>query len=183
MERKETTGLNTIEIPLTSPDIPIASCSGFFMAIRFGTNSPKIRVKYDRTRVITITAAASKVALGIFTPRERIQSTKGSEKLSAAKALPRKPERVIATWIVARNLAGSLVKRNNLFALLFPSCAIRSSFVSLIDNTAISALAKTAFKKINTACNNNKNIKELFICLNLFQNKIFFMIVYIQHKT
>jgi hypothetical protein len=54
-------------------------------------------VKYDKINVINITAMVSKVERGIFTPIPTTQSTKGSEKLSAAKALPKNPDNVIAT--------------------------------------------------------------------------------------
>ena len=54
-------------------------------------------LKYDKINVINITAMVSKVERGIFTPIPITQSTKGSEKLSAAKALPKNPDNVIAT--------------------------------------------------------------------------------------
>ena len=108
-ERSHTTGLNKTDIPLTIPDTPRASCSDLFMAIRLGTSSPKIRVKYERMRVMMITAIVSRVLLGRVTPRLTTQSTSGSEKLSAAKALPRNPESVMAIWMVERNFAGSRV--------------------------------------------------------------------------
>ena len=38
-------GLNSTEIPVTTPDTPSASASDLFMAIRLGTSSPKISVK------------------------------------------------------------------------------------------------------------------------------------------
>ena len=41
--------------------ISIASSSDFFIAILFGTNSPKTNVKYDKINVINITAMVSKV--------------------------------------------------------------------------------------------------------------------------
>ena len=44
-ERNHTRGANREEIMESSPESPRASCSDFFMAIRFGTSSPKIRVK------------------------------------------------------------------------------------------------------------------------------------------
>lgn len=54
-------------------------------------------MKYDKINVINITAMVSKVERGIFTPIPTTQSTKGSEKLSAAKALPKNPDNMIAT--------------------------------------------------------------------------------------
>ena len=44
-----------------------------------------------------MTEQASSVVRGIFTPNDKIHSTNGSEKLSAANALPKNPESVIAT--------------------------------------------------------------------------------------
>ena len=109
-ERNHTIGLNKVEIALTSPEIARASCSDFFMAIRFGTSSPKINVKYDKINVITTTESVFSVERGIPIPRPMRNSTSGSEKLSAANALPRKPDKVMATWIVERNFDGSLVR-------------------------------------------------------------------------
>ena len=44
-ERNHTMGANRVEMKLTRPEIPRASSSDFFMAIRLGTSSPKIKVK------------------------------------------------------------------------------------------------------------------------------------------
>ena len=71
--------------------------------------------------------------------------------MSAAKALPKKPERVIATWMVARNLAGSRVRRKSRPARLLPCSAMRSSLASFTVSTAISALAKMALRAMRTA--------------------------------
>ena len=98
------------------------------------------------------TAMASRVAAGTPTPRLTSQLTRPSEKFSAAKALPRKPDRVMATWIVARKRAGWLVRRASRTARLSPSAAIRASLASLIEITAISALAKTALSRIRNTC-------------------------------
>ena len=73
---------------------------------------------------------------------------------------------------MARNLAGSCVNRTNRLARLLPCSAIRSNFVSFIDKTAISALAKIAFKIINTICTNNK-IKTEVLIDKPFYNKFF----------
>ena len=108
------------------------------------------------------TATASSVAAGICTPRPNSQSTKPSEKFSAAKALPRKPDRVMATWIVARKRAGWLVKRANRIARLSPAAAIFASLASLIEITAISALAKTALSRIRKTCSRIMKISESF---------------------
>ena len=43
--RKATMGLHTTEMKLTSPEMPSASSSVFFIASRLGTSSPKISVK------------------------------------------------------------------------------------------------------------------------------------------
>ena len=93
-------------------------------------------------------------------------------KLSAANAEPRKPDNVIATWMVARNLAGSLVRRNRRFARLSPWSAILSNFVSFMESTAISAQAKTAFNAITIICNkNNTNILTSFCNNNILSSK------------
>ena len=79
------------------PQTEFASFSLCFIAIRFGTSSPKIRVKYDKIRVTSTTATVliilvlSADKLNAF----EIADDKTSAKLSAAKAEPRKPARVI----------------------------------------------------------------------------------------
>jgi len=52
-----------------------------------------------------------------------IRSTSGSEKLSAAKALPRKPASVMAIWMVERKPEGSSIIFSSLAAFLSPSSA------------------------------------------------------------
>ena len=96
-ESRPTIGLNMTEMKLKRPDTPSAICSDFFMAMRLGTSSPNMRVKYESTRVMTTTAMFCRVWRGIVTPRDIIHSTRGVEKLSAANALPKKPDRVMAT--------------------------------------------------------------------------------------
>ena len=59
-----------------------------------------------------------------------------------------------------RNRSGWLVSRRRRPARLFPSSAIFSSFVSLKDNTAISALAKMAFSASMTNWIRSKNPME-----------------------
>ena len=113
-------------------------------------------------KVISTTAMVFKVLAGMGTPRPDSHSTRLSEKLSAAKALPRNPDRVMATWMVARNLAGRLVSLLSRLAFLLPWEAILASFASLMERTAISALAKTAFSAIKTTCISNRNPTESF---------------------
>lgn len=63
-------------------------------------------MKYERIKVITTTDTASSVDAGMVIPRFTSHPTNLSEKLSAAKALPRNPDSVIATCMVAKNFAG-----------------------------------------------------------------------------
>ena len=88
------------------PQTEFASFSLCFIAIRFGTSSPKIRVKYDKIRVTSTTATVLiiLVLLLVFLffsfnmpvlGYVEIAADKTSAKLSAAKAEPRKPARVI----------------------------------------------------------------------------------------
>ena len=84
----------------------------------------------------------------IVTPEATSQSTMRSEKLSAAKALPKKPARVIPTWIVAKKRAGCWVRERRRFAWLHPLSASFLSLLSLIEMTAISAQAKRALRRI-----------------------------------
>ena len=148
----QTMGAKRREIKETSPDIPSASCSALRMAMRLGTSSPKIKVKYDRMMVMSTTEIVSIVLTGIPTPRPTSQSVRRSEKLSAAKALPRNPDRVMATWMVARNRAGLLVSRARRTARLSPLAASWASLLSFMEITAISALAKIALSAIKTIC-------------------------------
>ena len=59
--------------------------------------------------VMTTRATVRTTRSGTSTPMLMIQSERGPEKLSAAKALPSCPASVMATWIVERNLAGCSV--------------------------------------------------------------------------
>ena len=96
----------------------------------------------------------------ILIPVNIITSTKGSANISAANALPKNPARVIATWIVDKNLAGSEVSLEIFFAFLasLPPLDIKTlSFVSFIEITAISAQAKTALRQIKNTCKNTAN--------------------------
>ena len=90
-----------------------------------------------------------------------IQFTIRSEKLSAAKALPRKPARVMPTWIVARNLAGWSVSSVRRRARLSPDLLRRASLLSFIEIMDISALAKIAFIKIRNNCKRRGKSIEL----------------------
>ena len=115
--------------------------------------------------VIRITEMVSSVLAGIPTPRPTNQSTSNSEKLSAAKALPRKPDNVMATWIVAKNRAGCTVSLRSRAAFRLPSAAIRSSLVSFTDSTAISAQAKTALRPISKTCSRScHKISYIVLC-------------------
>ena len=71
--------------------------SAFRMAIRFGTSSPKTSVRKESKMVIKITEMVCKVVCGMATPQLTNSCTSASEKWSAAKALPKKPESVMAT--------------------------------------------------------------------------------------
>ena len=92
-----TMGANSLEMTVIRPEMPRATFSDCFMAMRLGTSSPNTSVKKDSTSVISITAMVFSVPRGTVTPSDTSQSTSGSEKFSAAKALPRKPASVIAT--------------------------------------------------------------------------------------
>src|SRR5699024_3333022 len=96
------------------------------------------------------TTAECRAVRGADTPSERIRSTMGSAKFSAAKAPPSRPARVMATWMVARNLAGCLVRFSSRPARLSPSSERIFSLASLIEITAISELANSALTAIRT---------------------------------
>ena len=84
---------------------------------------------------------------------ETSQFTKYSEKLSAAKALPKKPDKVMAIWIVDKKSEGSLFSFNNLSALLSPSSIFLFKSAVFKEMTAISLAAKNAFTNIKITCN------------------------------
>ena len=50
----------------TGPLAILATSYGFCIAIRFGTSSPNINVKYDRIMVITITETVSSALTGKY---------------------------------------------------------------------------------------------------------------------
>ena len=102
--------------------------------------------------MMTTTAMVFRVLAGMGTPASTSMATNGSEKLSAAKALPRKPDRVMAIWMVAKNWAGRLVRRARRTARLSPWETSWASLLSLMEIMAISAQAKMAFKAIRTIC-------------------------------
>lgn len=66
------------------------------MATRLGTSSPNISVMYESISVMTTTDIACNVSSFTVTPSEMSHETRREAKLSAANALPRKPESVIA---------------------------------------------------------------------------------------
>ena len=107
-------------------------------------------------RVIATTAMVLSVAGGRLMPREMAHATKGPEKWLAANALPRKPERVMATWMVAKNFEGSRVSLPSRLARRLPSSAIFLSLVSLMESTAISALANMALRAIRMTCKSRR---------------------------
>ena len=134
---------------LIRPEMPRARLSVFFIAIRFGTSSPKTIVKNERISVMRMTDTELIIPRrASFMPRDIIRLTSGSEKLSAAKAELRKPAKVIATWIVERKRAGVLVIFARRFARLSPFFAIASSLASFIEMIAISAAANIALRAI-----------------------------------
>ena len=70
----------------------------------YGYRKDPISGKYSKhtgidisIKVISMTESVFRVLTGMDTPRETSQSTKTSEKFSAAKALPKKPDKVMAT--------------------------------------------------------------------------------------
>ena len=103
--------------------------------------------------VITQTQIVFKIFSGIVTPSPINQFTHTGTKFSEANALPKKPANVMATCMVERNFAGFFVRAISRLALLSPSLLILSSFTSLMESTAISAQANTAFNAINIICN------------------------------
>ena len=80
-----------------SPEIFSATLLRLLHGDPLGNQLAEHQREEDRISVIRITARVFSVAGGIVTPSPTSQSTSGSEKFSAAKALPRKPARVMAT--------------------------------------------------------------------------------------
>ena len=119
---------------------------------------------------MSTTATASSVAAGTGTPRLKSQATSPSEKFSAAKALPRKPDRVMATWMVAKKRAGWLVRRARRAARLSPEAASRARRVSFMEMTAISAQANTALRPMRAACSKSMRAREFSKATFLLEN-------------
>ena len=114
---------------------------------------------------MSTTTAECRACRGTLAPSERIRSTMGSAKFSAANAPPIKPARVMATWMVARNLEGCFVRVSSFLARLSPSSASIFSRPSLMDITAISELANSALTAISTACKIKAPIIQSFSVL------------------
>ena len=117
--------------------------------MRLGTSSPKISVKKDITSVIRTTAIVFIRETGIFHPQLMKHPTRCSERLSAAKADPRKPASVIPIWIVDRKPDGFSAMWRSFSAFLSPSSIIFLSLVVLSDITAISVAAKNELNNIS----------------------------------
>ena len=75
-------------------------------------------------------------------PKPDIQRASGSERFVAAAAEAKKPTSVMATWIVARNLLGSLARSAATLALRSPSSASLSSRGLRAFTRAISDIEK-----------------------------------------
>ena len=97
--RSHTMGAKSVDTNETRELMGSTSLSAFFIANLLGTSSPRTSVKYDSIRVMSITAIVSMAfnERGSFQPDFTTSATILSEKFSAAKALARNPERVIAT--------------------------------------------------------------------------------------
>ena len=166
-------GFNTAAKNEIMPQTPFASFSLCFMAILLGTSSPKIRVKYERIIVISTTDTVLTVPV-YFSEIPKvliILAEKPSAKLSAAKAEPKKPAKVMPIWMVERKRVGSSIILSILAAFLSPSSASARTFFSFMDITAISVAAKNALRKIRISCNNS--------CFNICKNLPPFLI----HKS
>ena len=87
-------GLNTTKITLITPTIRYAILSALARPIFFGTSSPNTKVKYDSTQVINTTKIVVSVSSDIKSIT--IILANSCAKLSAAKALAKKPDKVIA---------------------------------------------------------------------------------------
>ena len=114
--------------------------------------------------VIMTTEIVPRVFSGSGTPSATKTATRRLEKLSAAKALARKPDSVIATCIVARKVAGLSVSFLSLPARASPCAVSWSSLAPLTEMTAISAHAKIAFEMMSTTCK--------MICHNMLSSKM-----------
>lgn len=117
----------------------IENFSAFCKAILLGTSSPKTKVKYPSIRVMDTKAIS--FAKGI--PSLLRILAKSLDIPTAADADVKKPARVIPTWIVDRNLDGSLSKSSNILAFLSPSSALAEILFLSTEIIAISEAAKS----------------------------------------
>ena len=172
--RSHTIGAKIFATQYNIPDMPRAIPSDFFIATLLGTSSPNTRVKYASIRVMTTTETTLSIIGETVTPIAMNLATITSAKLSAATALCSRLAKVMATCIVARNLAGCTVRLTSLLALLSPSSAIFLNLTSFMDITAISVAANIAFKPIRIT---SKIIAFIFLSSTPFD-----LIVKFYHK-
>ena len=99
----------------------IENFSAFCKAIRFGTSSPKTKVKNDN-KIVTTTIAIVE-PYGIFQEVNTLPNR--NEIPVAALAELKNPAKVIAIWIVDKKFVGSCNKCSTNFAFRFPSSAKR----------------------------------------------------------
>ena len=98
--------------------------------------------------VTTTREMVSSTDAGMPTPRLRSQAVKYSAKASPAKAAPRKPDRVMAIWMVDKKPELSSTMCSSLGASLSPSSSSFRSLLAFSEITAISVAAKNALIKI-----------------------------------
>ena len=110
-------------------------------------------IKNERIKVILTREIVDSILAGIVVPLETSHRVSLPAKLSAAKALLRKPASVIATWTEAMNLAGWRVRERIRFAWFArrpPEADIFSSLFLLSEIRAISAQVKKALIVMRT---------------------------------
>ena len=99
--------------------------SGKLRASVFGTSSPMM-IETSAMRSVTITkaiASADSVMKASCGGSSLIRLASPDEKATAPTAPDRKPRKVMAIWMVARNRPGSSTRRRAVRAARFPSSA------------------------------------------------------------
>ncbi len=126
-EVSHTSGLAIVEKTTRERETALEMRSGLAIAMRLGTSSPITMLKYETASVMRMGEMPGAMAVSQPMPNDDIHWAKGSDRLVEATAEEKKPTSVMATWIVARNLLGSLARSAATCALRSPSSASLSS--------------------------------------------------------
>jgi hypothetical protein len=145
--RTATTGARRRPRRSTGPASRSAVRSGKASASAFGTSSPMTIEKSD-TRIVTITSAIAS-ALPFSHSTRAMSSASPFVSETAATAAERKPMKVIAIWMTARNRPGSATRRRTRAAPRRFSSTSWSRRLRRSETRAISAATKMPASRVS----------------------------------